>query len=155
MAAKRIKYKFILQYWNYVQRGYVFSQVSLLFDLSIKSPSFWVSPYSDYQNFLAETIKNLRSKNMTYKNISHWLNENGYLTPRWGKFLENHVWSISAKKKARDKAIYEQHLNEAVHPFNSTHNSIHISFLKNWIKLYSELSTMVITNLLNRKPHAN
>ena len=35
---------------------------------------------------------------MDFKQVSDWLNSNGYKTPRGKVFRQNHVWSIYKKK---------------------------------------------------------
>ena len=42
---------------------------------------------------------------MTYCQISKWLNDEGYKTPRGKMFSGNHVFSIQKKKRIRDKRI--------------------------------------------------
>lgn len=43
----------------------------------------------------------MRKKGMTDVQIADWLNENGHLTPRGNKFINNHVHSIAKKRKRR------------------------------------------------------
>jgi len=42
---------------------------------------------------------------MGYRKISHWLNENGYKTPRGKRFFNTHVHSILKKKRIRDERM--------------------------------------------------
>jgi len=49
---------------------------------------------------LFDTISKFHEENgWNFKQISDWLNENGYKTPREKQFRQNHVWSIYVKKK--------------------------------------------------------
>jgi hypothetical protein len=73
--------------------------------LVLTSPSFWVSPYFNYQEFLSQTITKFRDDNMTYCQISDWLNEEGYKTPRGKRFSGKYVFSIQKKKRILDKRI--------------------------------------------------
>ena len=82
--------------------------MSLHFDLVLTSPSFWVSPYSDYQEFLSLTIRRFREDDMTYRQISKWFNDEGYKTPRGKRFSGNHVFSIQKKKRIRDERIFRE-----------------------------------------------
>jgi len=63
------------------------------------------SVYSEYQQFLHDTIKELHDGGMGYRKISHWLNENGYKTPRGKRFFNTHVHSILKKKRIRDERM--------------------------------------------------
>ena len=77
----------------------------LCFDLTLTSPNLRIPNYSQYQHFLYETIIELRNKEMNYVQIANWLNENGHLTPRGNTFRNNHVHSISKKRKRRLEII--------------------------------------------------
>ena len=57
--------------------------------------------YSQYQNFLHETIIKLRNKEMNDVQIANWLNENGHLTLIGNTFRNNPVYSIAKKRKRR------------------------------------------------------
>ena len=67
----------------------------------------WVAPYSDYQQFLYNTITDLLSEGLNYQEIADRLNEQGYLTPRGKKFRNAHAHSIVKKKKIRDVRIHK------------------------------------------------
>ena len=43
---------------------------------------FGLAPYSEYQQFLYDTITDLREKGWNYRQIADWLNQNDYKTPR-------------------------------------------------------------------------
>jgi hypothetical protein len=68
--------------------------------VELVSSNLWTSPYSTYQLELYSIIcKRHDDEGWNFKQISDWLNENGYLTPRGKVFGESHVWSIYMKKK--------------------------------------------------------
>jgi hypothetical protein len=66
----------------------------LCFDLNLSSQNLWTPTYSNHQQFLYDTITNLREKEMNDVQIANWLNENGHKTPRGNTFRNNHVHSI-------------------------------------------------------------
>ena len=61
--------------------------------------------YSQYQQFLYNTISDFRDKGWNYKKIAYWLNENNYTTPRNKKFADAHAYSIVKKKRIREKRL--------------------------------------------------
>ena len=62
--------------------------------------NLWTSPYSSHQQELFSIIcKRHDEEGYNFKQISTWLNLNGYRTPRGKMFQENHVWSIYMKKR--------------------------------------------------------
>ena len=63
------------------------------------------SIYSDYQQFLHDTIVEFRKKGWTFNRIADWFNENGYKTPHGKRFFGNHVFSILKKKRLRDERL--------------------------------------------------
>ncbi len=71
----------------------------------LKTRNLLVAPYSEYQQFLHDTIKDLHDGGMGYKKIAVWLNENGYQTPRGKRFYNTHVFSILKKKRLRDERL--------------------------------------------------
>ena len=69
--------------------------------LKVSSPSLWTSPYSDYQSKLFEIIKTkYEDEGLNFVQISNWLNENQYKTPRGKVFSPKgqNVFSIYRKK---------------------------------------------------------
>ncbi len=62
-------------------------------------------PYSEYQQFLYDTIMRLLKDGYNYKQIADWMNENGYKTPRGKKFRNAHAHFIVKKKKVRDVTV--------------------------------------------------
>ena len=81
------------------------TEVFLTFRLSVRAGHLWMSKYSDYQQFLYNTISDFRDKGWNYKKIADWLNENNYRTPRNKKFLGAHAYSIVKKKRIREKRL--------------------------------------------------
>ena len=63
------------------------------------SATLWTSSYSDYQQFLYDTIDQMHKDGNSYIKISQWMNDNGHLTPRGSVFKPNHAWSIHKKKR--------------------------------------------------------
>ena len=92
--------------WNSFVRGQETHQsnidVYFTFTLSVRITNLWVAPYSQYQQFLYDTITDLREKGWNYQQIADWLNQNDYTTPRGKKFLNAHAHSIVKKKKVRE-----------------------------------------------------
>ena len=74
----------------------------LIFTLKLRATHLLRSSYSDYQQFLYNTITDYLDKGWNYKQIADWLNDNGYKTPRGNKFRNNHTHSIVKKKRIRD-----------------------------------------------------
>ena len=68
--------------------------------ICVTSSNLWLSPYNDYQQKVFDIIRELHEdKKMNFVQISIWLNENNYLTPRGKVFTQQHSWSIYTKKK--------------------------------------------------------
>ena len=42
---------------------------------------------------------------MSYNEVSDWLNDNGFKTPRGKRFRGTHVFSIEKKKRIRDERM--------------------------------------------------
>ena len=72
---------------------------SLSLSVELKSSNLWVSPYSPYQQELYDIISKFHEEEgWNFKQISDWLVDNNYLTPRGKVFTQSHVWSIYVKK---------------------------------------------------------
>jgi hypothetical protein len=72
---------------------------TLSLSVEFVSSNLWVSPYTPYQQELFDLICSFHHKEgWNFKQISDWLNDNGYLTPRGHRFRQNHVWSMYTKK---------------------------------------------------------
>ena len=87
----------------------------LCFHLKLRASNLLVAPYSEYQQFLYETISKHLEMGWNYKQSADWLNENGYTTPRGKKFRNAHTHSIVKKKKIREVRItklYEPELTD-------------------------------------------
>ncbi len=95
--------------WNSFQRGCYSSSddvdVFFCFDMVLKTRNLLVAPYTEYQQFLHDTIKDLHNEGLGYRKIAVWLNENGYKTPRGKRFFNTHVFSILKKKRLRDERL--------------------------------------------------
>ncbi|WP_135080520.1 recombinase family protein [Terasakiella sp. SH-1] len=77
-------------------------KVCIKFDLIIRSTAFWVSNYSEYQQFLSNKIAEFRDDGRTFKWIARWFNDNNHLTPRGKTFSDRHVHGILKKRQIRD-----------------------------------------------------
>ena len=74
----------------------------LTFDLTVRASHLWVAPYTEYQNYLYETILEFRDKGWNFQQIADWFNENGITTVRGKKFRNAHTHSIVKKKMLSD-----------------------------------------------------
>ena len=63
------------------------------------SATLWQAPYSEYQQFLFDTINEMYQQGNSYIKIAQWFNDNNHLTPRGSVFKPNHAWSIHMKKQ--------------------------------------------------------
>jgi hypothetical protein len=76
----------------------------LTMEVRITSSNLWLSHYSDYQMELYSIISDLHDNhNMTFKQISDYLIEKGYKTPRGYPFTHKHTRSIYTKKNRSDQ----------------------------------------------------
>ena len=66
-------------------------------------------PYSNYQQFLHDKIKELHDGGMGYRKIAQWLRDRDYKTPRGKRFYNTHVFSILKKKRIRDERINREY----------------------------------------------
>ena len=71
----------------------------------LKTGNLLVAPYSEYQEFLHDTILDLHDGGMGYRKIAQWLNEKGYQTLRGNLFSNRHVHSILKRKRQRDERL--------------------------------------------------
>ena len=68
--------------------------------VELTSSNLWTSPYTPYQQEVYDIVRKLHEDDRwNFKQISDWLNGNGYKTPRGKVFQKNHVWSIYMKKQ--------------------------------------------------------
>ena len=87
----------------------------LIFHLKLRASNLLVAPYTEYQQFLYETISKYLEEGWNYQQIADWLNDNGYKTPRGKKFRNAHAHSIVKKKKIREVRLnrtYEPKLTD-------------------------------------------
>ncbi len=61
--------------------------------------------YSEHQQYLYDTIKELHQKGLGYRKISNWFNERDIKTPRGSEFKGNYVFSILKKGRIREERI--------------------------------------------------
>ena len=65
-------------------------------------PNVRTPPYSEYQEFLHDKIKELHDSEMGYSRIAQWLRKRGYKTVRSNRFFANHIYSVLKRKRERD-----------------------------------------------------
>ena len=95
------------------------TDVFFTFTVERRFTNLWVAPYSQYQQFLYDTINDLREKRWNYRQIAEWMNQNEYKTPRGKMFHGSHVHSIVKKKKTREirlNQIYPPKLSKFCSP---------------------------------------
>ena len=64
--------------------------------------------YSEHQQYLYDTIKELHGKGLGYRKISNWFNERNIKTPRGSDFKGNYVFSILKKGRIREERINQE-----------------------------------------------
>jgi hypothetical protein len=65
----------------------------------VTSPNLWISPYSEYQQTLFGIIQHKHEEEgLNFVQISDWLNENHFKTPRGKVFNQSLAWSMYTKK---------------------------------------------------------
>jgi len=68
--------------------------------IQVSSSNLWMSPYSEYQQKIFDIIREQHEdQKMNFVQISNWLNENNYLTPRGKVFSQPLAWSMYNKKQ--------------------------------------------------------
>ncbi|MBI00871.1 MAG: hypothetical protein CL783_00100 [Chloroflexi bacterium] len=85
------------------------TDVFFTFTVTCRFSNLWVAPYSEYQQFLYDTICKYREKGWNYQEIADWFNANNYPTPRGKKFFNSFAQSIVKKKKLRDARLSKRH----------------------------------------------
>jgi hypothetical protein len=75
------------------------NQYYLTLSVDYYSATLWHPPYSEYQQFLFDTIDKMHKDGNSYIKIAQWMNDNNHLTPRGSVFKPNHAWSIHMKKQ--------------------------------------------------------
>ena len=64
--------------------------------------------YSENQQYLYNTIKELHRKGLGYRKISNWFNERNIKTPRGSDFQGNYVYSILKKGRIREEKMNKE-----------------------------------------------
>ena len=106
-----LHYSTVSEWWGSV----VFSgnlpttEVYFTFDLDVVASHLHGSNYTEYQQFLYETVSRLRAKHWSFPKIANWLNENGYPTVRGKTFRSAHVHSIVRKKRVKDERLSKRY----------------------------------------------
>ena len=77
-------------------------KVNLLFDINITDKNLNNYFYSEHQQYLYDTIKELHGNGLGYRKISNWFNEKNIKTPRGSEFKGNYVFSILKKGRIRE-----------------------------------------------------
>jgi hypothetical protein len=80
-------------------------KVNLLFDINITDKNLNNYFYSEHQQYLYDTIKELHLKGLGYRKISNWFNERNLKTPRGSEFKGNYVFSILKKGRIREERM--------------------------------------------------
>ena len=80
-------------------------KVNLLFDINITENNLNNYFYSEHQQYLYDTIKELHGKGLGYRKISNWFNERDIKTPRGSEFKGNYVFSILKKGRIREERL--------------------------------------------------
>ena len=84
---------------SHVGKDNNFNQFYLALSVDYYSATLWHPSYSEYQQFLFDTIDRMHQDGNSYIKIAQWFNDNGHLTPRGSVFKPNHAWSIHMKKR--------------------------------------------------------
>lgn len=80
-------------------------QYFIEFTVTVSSSNLNNYFYSEHQQYLYDTIKELHGKGLGYKKISNWFNEQKIKTPRGSEFKGNYVFSILKKGKIREERL--------------------------------------------------
>mgnify|MGYP000660156791 CR=1 FL=1 len=79
---------------HFYTKGFFLSMV-----IRVSCSNLWMSPYSEYQQKLFDIIREQHEdQKMNFVQISDWLNENHYQTPRGKVFNQSLAWSMYTKK---------------------------------------------------------
>ena len=81
------------------------SSIFLQFTITVSSSNLNNSSYSEHQQYLYDTIKELHVKGWGYRKISNWFNERNIKTPRGSEFKGNYVYSILKKGRIREERM--------------------------------------------------
>ena len=80
-------------------------QYFIEFTVTVSSSNLNNYFYSEHQQYLYDTIKELHEKGLGYRKISNWFNERDIKTPRGSEFKGNYVFSILKKGKIREERL--------------------------------------------------
>ena len=80
----------------------------LEFTVTVSSSNLNNYFYSEHQQYLYDTIKELHGKGLGYRKISNWFNERDIKTPRGSEFKGNYVFSILKKGRIREERINQE-----------------------------------------------
>ena len=81
------------------------SNIFLQFTITVSSSNLNNYFYSEHQQYLYDTIKELHGKGLGYRKISNWFNERDIKTPRGSDFKGNYVFSILKKGRIREERL--------------------------------------------------
>ena len=79
------------------------------FTITYRTPLLQKPLYSEYQQFLSETIEKLRKKGLTFNQIADHLNTQGHKTLRGNLFTSAHAHSIVKKRRIRDETLKREY----------------------------------------------
>ena len=80
-------------------------QYFIEFTVTVSSSNLNNYFYSEHQQYLYNTIKELHGKGLGYRKISNWFNERDIKTPRGSEFKGNYVFSILKKGRIREERL--------------------------------------------------
>jgi hypothetical protein len=80
-------------------------QYFIEFTVTVSSSNLNNYFYSEHQQYLYDTIKELHQKGLGYRKISNWFNKRDVKTPRGSEFKGNYVFSILKKGKIREERV--------------------------------------------------
>lgn len=90
----------------------VIPDYSLFMSVDLISSNLWISSYTPYQQKLFDIISKFHIRDgWNFQQISEWLNNHDYKTPRGKTFTHTHCWSMYTKK---NKSI--QRFSREYHP---------------------------------------
>ena len=75
------------------------------FIVTVSSSNLNNYSYSEHQQYLYDTIKELHGKGLGYRKISNWFNKRNIKTPRGSEFKGNYVFSILKKGRIREERL--------------------------------------------------
>ena len=104
-GSKSVKPNYSTVIQSLSREDYSRRKVNLLFDVNITENNLNNYFYSEHQQYLYDTIKELHEKGLGYRKISNWFNERNIKTPRGSEFKGNYVFSIFKKGKIREERL--------------------------------------------------